>query len=68
MSQPAAPADEEVRRLFEENRARLVHAELVRARHLLLSVPPGADAEKEAEVETRIRELLQEIRAGADFA
>ncbi|MDX1368506.1 peptidylprolyl isomerase [Pseudomonas sp.] len=68
LSQPAPINEQEVRRVYEENQARLVRPEQVRARHLLLAVPAGADAAVAREAEQRIRDLLQQIRTGADFA
>ncbi|MCY1492866.1 Foldase protein PrsA 2 [compost metagenome] len=65
LSQPKPPTEEEVRRFFEENRARLERPEQVHARHILLKIEPGQDA---AEVEQRILALRGEILAGADFA
>lgn len=68
LSQPAPPDEQEVRRVYAENQARLVRPEQVRARHLLLAVPAGADAAVASEAERRIRDVLQQIRSGADFA
>lgn len=68
LSQPAPINELEVRRVYAENQARLVRPEQVRARHLLVAVPAGADAAVAREAEQRIRDLLQQIRSGADFA
>jgi len=55
--------EQEVRRYYEQNAARLSGGEERRARHLLLTVPPGASAEQKTAVRARAEELLKVARA-----
>jgi len=63
-----AVSEAEVRAFYERNRARFERPEEVSARHILLRIPPPADAAAVAGVQARARALREEIRAGADFA
>lgn len=60
---------EEVRKFYDDNRARYDEPEMIRASHILIRVPPGATDEQVAAK----RKLAQEVRAkakakGADFS
>lgn len=61
--------EQEVRRYYEQNASRLSGGEERRARHLLLTVPPGASAEQKTAVRARADELLKVARANpSDFS
>jgi peptidyl-prolyl cis-trans isomerase D len=42
--------------------------EQVKARHILIAVPAGADAKTDAAAKAKAEDLLKQIKAGADFA
>ena len=61
--------DAEVRKFYEENKARFTEEEQVKASHILLKVPTDADDAKVAEIEKKAKQLAKQARAkGADFA
>jgi peptidyl-prolyl cis-trans isomerase D len=63
-----ATRENEARALYEANLGRYQVPERVHARHILLQVEPGATPEREQEVRAAAESLLEELRAGADFA
>ena len=64
--QTASEAD--AKKFYEENQSRFQQPDLVRARHILLRVPPAAtDADKAAK-KAQIEVLLTRVKAGEDFA
>jgi peptidyl-prolyl cis-trans isomerase D len=63
-----AEREEEARTLYHQRSATYDVPEQVRARHILLKLPPDAGDEAVAEAETRAQELLERLRAGEDFA
>jgi peptidyl-prolyl cis-trans isomerase C len=58
----------EAKEFYDQNQARMVEPERLRARHLLVSVDPQATAEQKAEKRRRVDELRVRIAGGADFA
>lgn len=58
----------EAKEFYDQNQARMVEPERLRARHLLVSVDPQATAEQKAEKRRRVDELRARIAGGADFA
>jgi peptidyl-prolyl cis-trans isomerase D len=57
-----------VREFYDQHPERYKQPERVRARHLLLRVPPGASDEQVAAVRTRAEAALARIQGGEDFA
>ncbi|MFQ5894206.1 MAG: SurA N-terminal domain-containing protein [Nitrospinota bacterium] len=64
----AKVSEKALRSYYEVHRAEYATTEVVRGRHILLKLPPDAPPEKARAVEKRARELLEKLRAGADFA
>ena len=53
---------------YEAHKDTYTRPEEVRARHILIKVPPNASAELEAKIRTRVDEILAKLRDGEDFA
>lgn len=53
---------------YEKNPDKFTQPESVRASHILIIVPPGADAATKAAAKARAEEALKAVRAGQDFA
>ncbi|MFI5319564.1 MAG: peptidylprolyl isomerase [Myxococcota bacterium] len=66
--QLAAKDPERVRKAVEERRAELDTPEQVRARHILVSVSPTADAAAKAAARAKLEAAKKRIEAGEDFA
>jgi peptidyl-prolyl cis-trans isomerase D len=66
-SSQSADADA-LRQRYQEEKARFTEPEKRRARHILITLDPGADAEAEAAAKARVEELRARIEAGEDFA
>lgn len=60
--------DAEMEKFYAENPDKFMRPEAARARHILIQVPPGADAGSREKAHKRAAELLVKIRRGADFA
>jgi peptidyl-prolyl cis-trans isomerase C len=60
------PAD--VSAFYEKNPDKFKQSESVRASHILIIVPPGADANTKAAAKARAEAALKAVRAGQDFA
>jgi peptidyl-prolyl cis-trans isomerase D len=60
--------EEEAQRHYDDHSEQFNRPEQVRARHILLRVPTGADEEEREEVRQRAQEVLERLRAGEDFA
>ena len=58
----------ETRGLYEERSKLYNLPEQVRASHILLRIPAGANDEQTEEVRARAQQILERIRAGEDFA
>jgi peptidyl-prolyl cis-trans isomerase C len=58
----------QVEDFYAKNPERFTQAERVRASHILLSVPPGADATVKAGVRAKAEQVLREAEGGKDFA
>lgn len=66
---PPPPADEAaLKRQYEQEKARFVEPEQRLTSHILVKVDPKADAAAQKAAETKIRDVLKQLRAGADFA
>jgi peptidyl-prolyl cis-trans isomerase C len=60
------PAD--VSAFYEKNPDKFKQSESIRASHILVIVPPGADAKTKAAGKARAEEALKAARSGKDFA
>jgi peptidyl-prolyl cis-trans isomerase C len=60
--------DEEIQSYYEEHKDRFRQKERIRARQILILLPPNAPPEKEAEAKKKAEEALERVRAGEDFA
>lgn len=61
-------ADGEIQAYYEENKDRFRQKERIRARQIVILLPPNADPEKEAQAERKAQEALNRLKAGEDFA
>ncbi len=61
-------ADDEVKKFYEENKARLVEEPEVRASHILIGVDAAASADDKKKAKEKAEALLKEVKAGKDFA
>jgi peptidyl-prolyl cis-trans isomerase D len=65
----AAPSDNEVKAYYDEHRDdRFTAPEEVRARHILIKLPPAADEKARAAARTKAEDVLAKVKKGADFA
>jgi peptidyl-prolyl cis-trans isomerase D len=65
----AAPSDGEVKAYYDEHRDdRFTAPEEVRARHILIKLPPAADEKARAAARTKAEDVLAKVKKGADFA
>jgi peptidyl-prolyl cis-trans isomerase C len=63
-----AVPDADAKKFYDENKARFRQSEGVRTSHILLRVPPNADAAAKQKVRAEIEGLLAQVKKGADFA
>lgn len=61
-------SDADLQAYYAAHQAQYEVKDQVRARHILIAVPQGADAKTDAAAKARAEELLKQIRGGADFA
>ena len=68
--QPTAKpvTDEDIKQYYEENKAKYVQKESVRASHILLKVEPDAPEQEKTDAKNKLQSILQEARNGGDFA
>ncbi len=59
------PTDKEITRYYEQHRDRFTVPEMVRAAHIVKHPTPATDPQQ---VETEMRQILDQLQAGADFA
>jgi peptidyl-prolyl cis-trans isomerase D len=65
----AAPSDEAITAYYDEHRDdRFTAQEEVRARHILIKLPPGADEKARAEARKKAEDALAKAKKGDDFA
>lgn len=62
------PSDDELKKLYESQKDRFTSQERVNARHILVNSAEGASKEVDAAAKTKAQDLLNQIRAGKDFA
>ncbi|MET0643412.1 MAG: SurA N-terminal domain-containing protein [Candidatus Binatia bacterium] len=68
-SSSAQITDKEVEDYYQAHRESRFHKpKEVKARYILVRVPPGADAKQKTDAQTRANRILTEARAGKDFA
>ena len=68
-SSSAQITDKEVEDYYQAHRESRFHKpKEVKARYILVRVPPGADAKQKTDAQTRANHILTEARAGKDFA
>jgi len=60
--------DQEIDRFLERNSSRLIERTDVRLSHILVAVPEGSSPEVVKKAETKAKDLVGRLRAGADFA
>ena len=63
-----AVTDAEVQQYYNQHQADYKVPEQVRVRHILIAVPPGADAATDAAAKKKAEDILKQIKGGADFA
>jgi peptidyl-prolyl cis-trans isomerase C len=61
-------SDEEVKKYYDENPSYFQEPEQVRASHIMIMVDSSADQAKKDEAKKKIEQILQRVKAGADFA
>jgi peptidyl-prolyl cis-trans isomerase D len=65
----AAPSDDAVKAYYDEHRDdRFTAPEEVRARHILIKLPPAADDKARAAARTKAEDVLAKVKNGDDFA
>ena len=65
----AEPVEEkEVIEFYNTNKPGFMDQEKIRASHILIKVSPSATDQEKAEAENKIKEILKQAKAGADFA
>lgn len=63
------PSPQDIQENYERNlKAVFSHPEQVHARHILIEVPADASGQQQAAAKSKAEDLLQKLRAGADFA
>jgi peptidyl-prolyl cis-trans isomerase C len=62
------PTPEEISTFYQQNLNRLKQPEQVRASHILVSVPQGADEATKAKNKAKAADILKQVKAGKDFA
>ncbi len=60
--------EEEILAYYQEHKDRFRQKERIRARQILILLPPKAGPEEEAEAEKKAKEVLAKVKAGEDFA
>lgn len=61
-------SDAEIHDFYVANQVRFVQPEQINARHVLIKLAPGADDDATAAARDKIEQLLEQARAGSDFA
>jgi peptidyl-prolyl cis-trans isomerase C len=58
----------QVEDFYKNNQGQFTQPERVRASHILISFPEGADAAAKAQAKTKAQRVLKDVKAGKDFA
>jgi len=61
-------SDADVLAYYNAHQAQFQVKEQVKVRHILIAVPPGADAKTSSAAQSKAQDLLKQIKAGANFA
>jgi peptidyl-prolyl cis-trans isomerase D len=61
-------SDAEVAAYYSAHHDQFKTEESVKTRHILITVPAGADAKVEAPLKAKAEQILQQVKSGADFA
>lgn len=67
-SRLAPPPEADLKKFYEENKARMLEPEKVRVRHILIRVSPQAGFKEKASAQRRMAEIRARIVSGEDFA
>jgi peptidyl-prolyl cis-trans isomerase D len=63
------PSPEDIESNYERNlNTQFTHPQQVRARHILIAVPPEASPTEKAAAKSKAEDLLQKVKSGGDFA
>jgi peptidyl-prolyl cis-trans isomerase D len=63
------PSPEDIEANYERNlNTQFTHPQQVRARHILIAVPPDASPAEKAAARAKAEDVLRSLRSGADFA
>lgn len=69
MGADVKPSEKEIADYYKRYRdKKFTHPEEVRARHILIAVPPDATVKQKAAAKAKAEDILKEIKKGADFA
>ncbi len=68
ISAKAAVKPEQVTDFYTKNPDQFKQPERVRASHILITVPKGADAAVKTQARTKAADILKDVKAGKDFA
>jgi peptidyl-prolyl cis-trans isomerase D len=63
-----AVSDSELQTYYDAHAAQYTTPDEVKARHILISVPKGADAKTDAAAKAKAEDVLKQIKAGGNFA
>ncbi|MDA8162680.1 MAG: peptidylprolyl isomerase [Desulfobacteraceae bacterium] len=61
-------SDAEAKSYYEKNKAEFSQPEMIKASHILIRVPAGADEKAWKEAEAKIKDIKSKLDKGADFA
>lgn len=64
----STPSDAEVQAYYQQHQDQYKTPEQVKTRHILITVPKGADAKTDAAAKAKAEDLLKQIKAGGNFA
>ena len=62
------PTQAEIQAYFNAHQSEYSTPEQARSRHILITVPAGADAKTDAAAKAKAEDILKQIKAGANFA
>jgi len=68
LADKVAVTPEQAKKYYDENPDRFKQPERVRASHILIGVPQGADAVTKDAARKRAEDVLKQVKAGKDFA
>ncbi len=68
IADPANVSDKEIKDYYEKHKSRFMQPEQIKASHILIRVPSGADKKKWDEAKKKAQDIRKRIMAGEDFA